>query len=287
MKPQFLLRKIKKEFPCLQWKKYKYLDHGWDHYVIMLDNSIVFRFPKSEKIKKKLYNEIKLLNYLNLRLKVGIPEYKYIAKDNSFAGYNMVPGQQLRLSLYVKLGMKKQSLFAQQMASFLTSLHQTPRPAIKRFHISRDVQRNIYQALIKSTRRYIFPRVSKKDVNLIQAYFDELRDSLKDKYQKVLTHNDLAWEHILWEDKKNKVNIIDFTDRSLSDPASDFTGLLQYGEEFTKGVFDKYRSRKDKNLLKRAKLYFKRVPLWVMKDSFEGYPCTFQEGYEMFKARFK
>jgi aminoglycoside phosphotransferase (APT) family kinase protein len=44
----------------------------------------------------------------------------------------------------------------------------------------------------------------------------------------------LTGEHILWDAKNKQINIIDFSDRAFGDPASDFTGSLEYSLNFHK-----------------------------------------------------
>jgi len=103
----------------------------------------------------------------------------------------------------------------------------------------------------------------------------------------VLVHSDLRWEHILWDSRSKQINIIDSSDRTLGDGAIDFVGLLEYGAEFTEKVFALYSGKKDDQMLRRAQLYFKRIPLWIITDSMHGSPCTFEQGYTMFKERFE
>lgn len=172
MKAELFLQKIRNEFPEVKWKHHRFLTHGWDHIVIVLDDKMIFRAPKD---------------------------------------------------------------------------------------VPKDLQSELY---------------------------DELKSALGYKFERVLLHNDLTWEHILWDKKKQKVNIIDFSDRSYGDPASDFAGLWEFGSKLTKRVYELYRGKKDDTLLYRSRLYFKRIPLFVMKDALDGYPCTFKEGYEMFKERY-
>jgi aminoglycoside 2''-phosphotransferase len=44
-----LLKKISDEFPHIAWSSYRYVDEGWDHEVIILDEKIVFRFPTDQQ----------------------------------------------------------------------------------------------------------------------------------------------------------------------------------------------------------------------------------------------
>lgn len=286
MKTDFFLRRIREEFPEIRWKTYRYLSHGWDHVIVILDEKTVFRAPKDQRYKRELENETQLLHYLKKKVKVGIPEYNYISRDQSFAGYNMLMGQELTFSHFGQLNASEKEVVAKQLAEFITALHSTPKSAIRKFHVKSDNQQKLYKEFISDTKKILFPRLRKSHVQLIEQYFDELKNALDHTFSNTLVHNDLTDEHILWDARNKQINIIDFSDRSFGDPASDFTGLLEYGLRFTKRVFDLYGGKKDEHMLSRSQLYFKRVPLYIMKDSLQGFPCTFEQGYKMFRKRF-
>ncbi|MGA9388069.1 MAG: aminoglycoside phosphotransferase family protein [Candidatus Bathyarchaeia archaeon] len=287
MKVDFLLRRIREEFPEIKWKNCRYLTHGWDHIIIILDGKMVFRTPKDSRYKNELKNEIQLLHCLKKKVKVGIPEYNHVSRDRSLAGYNMLMGRELTASRFRRLNASEKEIVAKQLAEFITALHATPKSVIKKFHVKSDNQLKLHKELVRDTKKLLFPRLRKKDVQLIEQYFVELKTALDHNFTNALVHNDLAGEHILWDAKNKQINIIDFSDRAFGDPASDFTGFLEYGLKFTKHVFDLYGGKKDDYMLNRSQLYFKRIPLYVMKDSLQGFPCTFEQGYKMFKKRFK
>lgn len=286
MKAEFLLQKITKEFPEIEWKTYRHLTHGWDHDIIILDENIVFRAPKDWRYENELKNEIQLLHYLKKKVNVGIPEYIYVSKDTSIAGYTMVKGKELTTSRFYQLSVSEKESAAQQLAAFITTLHATPQSIIKKYHVRIEDKEKNYKKLVRDTKNHLFPRLDKKDVQRIEEYFEELKTALDRSYPRALVHNDLSSEHILWDTQKKKINIIDFSDRSCGDPAIDFTGLREYGPQFTERVFELYGGKKDEQMLYRSQLYFKRVPLYLMNDALQGYPCTFEEGYEIFKERF-
>lgn len=286
MKPDFFLRQIREEFPEIRWKNCRYLTHGWDHSIIILDEKIVFRAPKDRRYQGELEDETQLLHYLINKVNVGIPEYSYISRDRSFAGYKMLTGQELTVPRFRQLNTSEREIVAKQLAQFITALHSTPKSVIKKFHVKSDNQQKLYEELVRDTKKILFPRLHKSDVQLIEQYFEELKNALDYTFPNTLVHNDLTDEHILWDARNKQVNIIDFSDRSFGDPASDFAGLLEYGLRFTKRVFNLYCGKKDEYMLSRSQLYFKRIPLYIMKDSFLGFPCTFEQGYKMFKKRF-
>lgn len=286
MKAALFLEKIKAEFPEIEWKTYRYITHGWDHVVIILDEALVFRAPKDARYKDEFNNEIQLLSYLKKMVSVGIPEYTYIACDTSFAGYTMVKGEELTVSRFQQLSAEKKECAAHQLAAFITALHKTPQSVLKKCNVRIEDNKDHYKELVHCTRDLVFPRLTQKEVRIIEEYFEELQGTLHHNYQKVLVHNDLSSEHILWDAQENQINIIDFSDRSSGDPAVDFCGLREYGPKFVEDVFALYRGEKDEKMLYRSELYFKRVPLYLMSDALQGYPCTFEEGYKAFKERF-
>jgi aminoglycoside 2''-phosphotransferase len=287
MKSELYLQKIKNDFPQIKWEKHRILTHGWDHVVIVLDEKIIFRFPKDKEYKDEFQNEIQLLRYLKKKVSVGIPEYKYISKDKSIAGYDMVRGRELTGSRFRRLSASEKDTVAKQLAGFISALHSTPKSVMTKYNVRNENQEKIYKELVRNAKKLLFPRLRKKDIQLIENYFIELKDALGHNYSNALVHNDLTGEHILWDAKRKQINIIDFSDRAFGDPAIDFSGLLEYGQKFTEKVLKLYSGKKDSQILKRSQLYFKRVPLSIMVDSMLGYPCTFEQGYNMFKKRFK
>ncbi len=287
MKAEFFLQKIKEEFPEIEWKTYRYLTHGWDHVIIILDENLVFRAPKDSRYRNELKNEIQLLHYLRKKVNVGIPEYIYVSKDKSFAGYNLVRGQELTASRFQQLSLTEKESAAHQLAEFITTLHATPKSILKKCHVKTQDQEKMYEELVQNTKNLLYPRLCDKYIQFIEEYFEELKTALNRTYPCALVHNDLTGEHILWDAQRGQINIIDFSDRSYGDPAIDFTGLREYGTTFTNRVFDLYGGKKDEQMLYRSELYFKRVPLYIMTDALLGYPCTFEEGYKILKERFK
>ncbi len=287
MKIDFYLQRIRDEFPEIEWKSYQYLTNGWDHDVIILDEKIVIRASKDVHYQNYFTSEIELLNYLKPKLKVSIPEYRFFSKDHSLAGYDILKGKELNVSLFKRLTITDKESVAKQIAEFINTLHATPREIINRCKIEIGDPKKHYDAFLRDIRKILLPKLAKEDIQLIEEYFTELKGSLDYIYSKSLVHNDLTDEHILWDSKQKQINIIDFSDCSYGDPAIDFASLLCYGTDFTNRVFDLYNGEKDEHLLQRAMLYFKRCPIGLMMDSFIGFPCTFEDGYILFKERFK
>jgi len=281
MEAQKYLQKIKKEFPKLTWRNYQYINHGYDHVVIILDRKIIFRFPKSNEYIKILKDEIILLNYLKTKIKTNIPQYYLLAKDCSFAGYHLLPGKELTVNRFKKLKSIKKINIANKLAIFLTELHTRKNISLKKFKIKKEDGPKYFKTLLEDAKKYVFPNLTKPEQESFNMYFANLHKILFIKRPSVLIHNDLSDDHILLN--KTNLSIIDFSDRSIGDPARDFAWLWMYGDSFIKQVYEMYRGKKDKTFLSRSKIYLKIIPLQVMIAAKKGKVCKYKDGYDLFK----
>ncbi len=284
MNKRELLQRIKKEFPELKWKNAKHNIEGWDHYVIILDNKYVFRFPRNKHYLDKLENEISFLKYLKNKVGILIPDYIYIAKDKSFAGYALIQGEQLKKKVFQKLSSNSKYMIAKQMGDFLSVLHQIPNEIATQYSPVYRSPEKIYLELVSKTNKWVVPKLSKREQSLTKEFFADLKKYLKFP-NKVFVHRDLYSSHIL-VNKKVIVGIIDFSDKKIDDPARDFTEFWDYGSDFINEVYKNYKGPKDKDFLNRALMYYKTIPFKEMYSRLDGGRGSFKGGYRMFKDRF-
>ena len=280
------LRRIREEFPDVTWTSHRYLTHGWDHAVLILDEALVFRAPKTEAYRHALANEAQLLRSLQARVDVGIPDYVYESADGSFAGYPFLAGRELDVATFGRLSDTVKERIAEQLAAFLTAVHETPKSVARECGVSEQDPRKDHEDLVREVETLVLPRLAPHEVEVVRLFLTELAAEVKPTHPTALVHGDLGGEHILWNAETEQVNVIDFSDRSIGDPALDFAGLTGYEHDFAERVLERYRGRKDEGLLRRAHLSFRRGSLETMADALQGYPCTFEEGYAEFRARF-
>lgn len=283
--PIILLRKIKNEFPEIHWNDYEFINHGWDHQVIILDNKTVFRFPNSQEYLDLLKNEIGLLEYLATKTKTRIPCYKYIAADYSFGGYELITGSELTKEIYNQTTKDNQKVIINQLADFISDLHSIDLNEVSSFGL--DTQNEIEDlGLLKvNTDKYLRQCLSKEELTYVENILNDVANIDSNAFTSVLVHADMSDKHIIWDEEIHEIGIIDFSDRSIGDPAHDFAELYDYGEEFILKVYDKYKGRKDNNFLSRAKIYYKRIGVFLLIDSFLTNKITFQQAKEIFDSQ--
>lgn len=236
---------------------------GWDFIAIILDNKLVFRFPrhKGEYGPKDLAQEAEFLKHMKKKLPLPIPQYNYIAKNAAFVGYDIVPGREFSIYQYRRLNPAQKQKAARDLAEFLSALHGIPLNRIKKFNLKKhnDLQE------FNVTKRAL----PKKELPKVKKYLSLWEAIVKEKTPQALIHADIFSEHIIINHKKIS-GIIDFTDRTIFDPAEDFTGLWYFGPKFVNLVYQHYQGPKDDNFLYRAKIYNIRSYLWLLIDYHQG-----------------
>ncbi len=287
MNKRQLLQKIKKEFPELKRYHARHNTEGWDHYVLILDNKYVFRFPRKKEYARKLYGEVALLKYLSgHKLPIPVPKYEFTAKDKSFAGYAILQGSQMTKEYFRTIGKPARYAIAQQLGSFLSILHKTPLGIARKFQPDIIHSQKQYKKLIQDLKKYVRLRLSKKENALTDEFLEEFAKYLKIPHN-CLIHRDIHPYHlIVSKDKKKLSGIIDFADRSIGDPAMDFAELWTFGGKFVEEVYKNYSGPKDANFLHRSILYCKRVPLLMMVSPLKGGQGNFKRSHQHFKDIF-
>ena len=245
MEEGLFLRRIQEEFPDVAWTAHRYLTHGWDHAVLVLDEALVFRAPKVQAYRDALANEARLLRHLQPRVEVGVPDYVYESTDGSFAGYPLLTGRELDVDSFDRISAAGRERIADQLAAFLTAVHQTPASIAHACGVSEQQPSKDYEDLVRDTEALVLPRLAPQEVRVVRIFLTELAAAVHSTYPTSLVHGDLGGEHILWDSAKQHVNVIDFSDRSIGDPALDFAGLRAYGHDFAGRVLERYRGPRD------------------------------------------
>jgi len=280
--PAALLKRIKYEFPKISWNNYEFLNHGWDHEVIILDNKLVFRFPNSSKYLSAFKDEVNLLNYLVTKTKTKIPNYKYVVSDYSFAGYEIIPGTELSEELFQLLTIEEKQKIAEQLAEFLTAIHTVNVNELSRFNIATADMVSEAKKLRKQVNKFLQGVLTKDEYAQVLQILEEVDVIVNKPLPVALIHNDISSSHIIWDSVSKTVGIIDFSDRCLSDPAYDFMELFLYGKVFAEQVFGMYEGLKDEEFLHRAWVYLKRLGVYILVDSFINDKITYKKAKTLF-----
>ncbi|EJQ49278.1 hypothetical protein IEI_03110 [Bacillus wiedmannii] len=229
-------------YPALQIESTYINEIGQNNDVLIVNDEIVFRFPKYEKGIEKLRLETKLLERLQsfITLPIPYPLYQLFQEEvpgKVFSGYKKISGEPFWRDNLQQLTDEKQiRQIACTLAQFLKELHQIPLSTFEGImqYDKTDMYSEINN-LFSQLKKHVYPYMreeAKKEVSITFEAF--LNEESHFNFTPSLIHGDFGMTNILYSATKKGISgVIDFGGASIGDPAYDFAGILAgYGEEF-------------------------------------------------------
>jgi aminoglycoside 2''-phosphotransferase len=263
------LPRIRAIAPELEIRTAVYNGNGLINDVVIVNDALVFRFPKDDYGRNALVGELAVLRALRPRIEVPIPHPFYTSPDA--IAYERLPGETLSRELLLSLAPAAQQRLADELGGFLRGLHHTP------------VDETLPRTLAPSRREDWADMWRKIDESVLPISMDHQRvwatelfdrmlgDERAFDYEPRLIHGDLGPYHILCDQAAGRLTaILDFGVAGFGDPATDLGGLLQiYGERFVRRILGAYPEAQP--YLPRARFYAEAIELqWVMRGLTSG-----------------
>ncbi|PFA69114.1 aminoglycoside phosphotransferase [Bacillus sp. AFS015802] len=240
-------KRIREVYPEFEITSCEVNEIGQNNDVLIVNDSLVFRFPKYVEGIRKLKKETSVLESIkgNLSLPVPYPLYQSMEPEEVgkvFTGYRLIEGEPLWSGVF-KDNEEHSLKIATQLVKFLTELHSR---SVEDLEIEKKSIADIRSSIEDLYERFIeklFPHMNEKAKLEVSRHFDSfLSQSELLDFEPVLTHGDFGASNILWDRERNEVaGIIDFGESEVGDPAYDFAGLLSsYGEHFVRSCLEMY-----------------------------------------------
>ncbi|MCX6824150.1 MAG: phosphotransferase [candidate division SR1 bacterium] len=266
-----LLAIVKEKFPEISWQIFEVFNNGWDNQVLLLDNSIVFRFPRNEYVKTVHQKEKQLLATIKKYVDINIPHYEFFTDDDSCVGYSAIVGTPMTVDVYTKkISEANKKNMQLGLARFLTQLHTIPINLFEKAGYTNEIGTsnewaNSFKKEFSEKCGHLF---TKEETQIVLDYIQELQE--KKAEHRVMTHSDVQEKNIFIDDELTHISgIIDFSDARIADAALDFDKLRDYGDEFVHGVYQAYQRKKDDNFLGRSRFYRKRLFIYTLMHAVE------------------
>jgi aminoglycoside 2''-phosphotransferase len=237
------IERIKQVYPDLSIEDCQPNDIGQNNDVLIINKSLVFRFPKYKKGIVRLKEETEILECIKNIASIPIPYPIYQSFENLevgkvFTGYNLIKGFPLWKESFAKI--ENENLvkrLASQLVAFLIEIHSISREKVDEFLQleDNDDPREEMSELFHKIQNKLFPFIRKEAQKEISHSFETFLNSETCLNLKpTLIHGDFGASNIIWEPDTCKISgIIDFGGSGLGDPAYDFAGILSsYGEDF-------------------------------------------------------
>jgi aminoglycoside phosphotransferase (APT) family kinase protein len=218
---------VANQFPELARSTVQPFGFGWDNAAFLIDNQIVFRFPRRKIAANLIEREIALLPHVAKQLPLAISAPQFIGTKTAeypwvFAGYKLIVGSTL---CSVALSDSSRGDLAEPIAKFLKMLHGMETAQL----VARGLPPDDIGRLDHAKRfRIARERISELTACGQLATGDSLTTwleahptvALEDEKRR-LVHGDLYARHILINGSGRPTGVIDWGDVHLGDPALD------------------------------------------------------------------
>lgn len=217
-------------------------DHGQFSQVLIVNNTLIFRFPRTDSTARDMIHELAILDQLQGQLPLPIPHplYRHSTADKLiFMGYAMLPGEPLwRETIDAIQDEMLLNRLARQLADFLKVLHSLPLHSRRPIGETRQSWIDMLTAFQSHLYPHMRPDAQREVTHRFHAFLNEERHFA---YQPVLRHGDFGGSNILYDAQAGKITgIIDFGFAGYGDAAQDVGGLSTYGETFLARGMDVY-----------------------------------------------
>lgn len=222
---------IKNKFD-LEVKSATFIGEGYDSKAYLINDEYIFKIKISANEKKGYKKEKAVLDFLNKNLKTDIKipkiDYAYITDELSIMGYKKIDGKFLNPQIYNEMNEQEKQILKLDIAKFLKDMHNLDFSEIKNYTINNKQNCLEEFALLKKT---IYQDLTEKEKNYIENFFERLKNTTIFDDKKCLCHNDFSCNHLLLDENKRLVGIIDFGDSGIIDEYCDFIYLLEDSNE--------------------------------------------------------
>jgi aminoglycoside 2''-phosphotransferase len=238
------LQRIQARFPDLTISSLYEDRDGLVNDVVIVNDELVFRFPKDAQARQALAREAQILDLVRTHVEMPVPHFEH--REDDLVVYRLISGDPLERDDILIQDEATQERLAGQLATFLRQLHAIPAQAVAPGPVAPldpAQRRERYRHRLDEIERELFPLLMNSAKQWVRRLFAPVLDGRVGlEYTPVLIHDDLASYHIRYDRAARRISgVIDFGTARLGDPAADFALLINaYGESFLRRMSRSY-----------------------------------------------
>jgi aminoglycoside 2''-phosphotransferase len=219
---------------------------GQNNDVLIVNDRLVFRFPRYDDAIGHLRRETDLLRAIQPLVPLPIPHPIYASFDpphagRAFMGYRMLPGASLLPGLLRTFDDATITAAATRLAAFLRALHALSVDSLPAHLPSADgieYWRDMYDRIRARLFAHMRPNAQAWTTQHFETF---LNDPLSARWTPALRHGDFGPTNILCDPATGEITgVIDFGSVAWGDPAVDIAALSGYGPDFRAAIFSAY-----------------------------------------------
>lgn len=233
---------IQATFPEIEIRSLRLHNHdGQFSDVVVVNEALIFRFPRSEYIAASMQREVAILTQIQGRLPLPIPSPIYTSETPVFMGYPMLSGEPVRADTFASANEAVVESAAHTLADFLRALHSISLP-LGDVPLPVDETREDWAAMYGEIRDKLYPFIRPNARQEVSASFERALDDVEQwNFTPVLRHGDFGTRNILYDPETLRINgVIDFGAAGIGDPAQDVGAIWSLGDRLMKHFFHYY-----------------------------------------------
>lgn len=233
---------IDEQFPELEAAEVRPFGEGWDNAAFLVDDELVFRFPRRAVAVPLLRAECAVLPRLRDRLPLAISAPAWVGEPSAryawpFAGYRRVPG---RPAAELGLDDGARAALAAPLAEFLRALHGVDAAQGRAWGAPVDRWERLDLERRRSMARERLARAT--ELGLIERATDwegvlDAAPASWDARELGLVHGDFDARHLLLDDAHRPRGVIDWGDVHVGDPVLDLACVHAFLPPAARGTF--------------------------------------------------
>jgi aminoglycoside phosphotransferase (APT) family kinase protein len=236
-----------------------WLGEGCDSAAFLVNDRLVFRFPKRDEVEPQVVREIRLLPFIAFRTSVPVPVYSHVGRPSPlfprhFGAYPLLPGVP---ALQVSAADLDPVSLAVPLSDLFNGLHTWDRLNAEEHGIP-ETHVGVLIEEVRTDALDDFDLVAAADprapLERWRAYMAD--PPVTEADASCVVHGDFAAEHVLYDREQRSVTgVIDWSELAIADPAVDFAGLYHWGgEPLVAAVLSRYAGpRPGAGVLQRAR----------------------------------
>jgi aminoglycoside 2''-phosphotransferase len=224
------VKRIHEVMPDLKISTIRAGEDGLVNQVLIVNEDLVFRFPKSEAGRAALEGEARNLALVRPHLSLRVPEL--VQQTPDCLVYRFIPGAPLGRHDLMALDQRDRAEVLAQLGTFLHELHAISPPA-EAASSKGDAPRQEAERLFRQLDQELLPHMMAWARTWARELFRPVLEGRLDlSYRSAFVHGDVAPYHLCYDPEDRRlVGVIDFGEAGPGDPAIDLGSVINaYGE---------------------------------------------------------
>lgn len=235
---ELALSLIREQFPGLGAGGVRPFGSGWDNTAFLVDDDLVFRFPRKQSTVALLERETRVMPTMAGRLPLAVPDPRWEGRPTGrfpwpFAGYRRLAGVSADAA---NLTDDERASAAEPLGAFLAALHATP---VADLDLPGDeIGRTAFARRMPELETRLAQLARRGHIASPEPWLRLFADPLPaPPPSTVLVHGDLYVRHLLVDDARRVSGVIDWGDVHAGDAAVDLQVMYAFLPPPSRAIF--------------------------------------------------